>query len=220
MTDSVIRRFGTSPEIHGEWDLGCEETLSYLYLPVSMAGSESIRISKRLHWALPVVKHVMKHTPMQHYVYVTAKRLYVQPGYSGNRPGWHGDGFGTEDINWVWYDRDPTRFCIQDFDISDDHVESMRQFEEQVDQANVRVYPNKKLLRLDQYVVHEVPEITEHGFRTFLKVSTSAHKYNLKGNSHNHEFDYDWVMHDRAELRNNPVYGESDFVAEVVGDVT
>ena len=215
----MTRTFGVGPElldVHMErLDTDGVPVHAYLYLPIKMAGKPAIRFPRELGWAEPVIATVDYLTALDDYIYLTSKRVWVQPGAPGNRPGWHGDGFGTDDLNYVWYDRDPTRFAIQDFyDIQPGHVQSMRQFAEQVDERNVRTYPNRTLLKLDQYVVHDVPTITTPGFRVFLKLSTSKHKYNLKGNSHNYEFDYDWKMYDRNEVRNSPIYGEGDFFPE------
>ena len=41
-------------------------------------------------------------------------------------------------------------------------------------------------------------------FRTFFKLSFSKDKYDLKGNSHNYLFDYNWEMRERKENRNIP----------------
>ena len=43
--------------------------------------------------------------------------------------------------------------------------------------------------------------------RTFIKVSFSDQKYNLKGNTHNYLFDYEWDMIDRSVSRNDPTGG-------------
>jgi hypothetical protein len=48
------------------------------------------------------------------------------------------------------------------------------------------------------------------GMRSFLKISLSHQKYNLVGNSHNYLFDYNWDLHDRDTLRNDPAYAGKD----------
>ena len=100
------------------------------------------------------------------HIYVTARRGYATPGNPLNRPGWHSDGFGTSDVNYVWTDRYPTLFAEQPFEqISADHVDSVRQFAEQVDPARIRTYPDKTLMRLDPSVIHAAPEIPAPGGR-------------------------------------------------------
>ena len=41
-------------------------------------------------------------------------------------------------------------------------------------------------------------------YRTFIKISYSTDKYDLIGNSHNHEIDYRWEMRERGTMRNVP----------------
>jgi len=210
--------YGKAPRHLGLYQVDTDlvEVHAYLYMPIKMAGGRSVRYPRNMWWADEIIADVChgQFVHDDHYVYLTSKKVFVQPGYSGNRPGWHGDGFGTEDLNFIWYDRDPTRICVQPFTIADDHVESMRQMAEQVDERNVQYYPNQSLLLLDQYVVHDVPTISAPGWRVFLKLSVSKFKYNLAGNSHNPEFNYTWDMHDRDAQRNDPIYGETDYVVE------
>lgn len=214
----MANSYGEKPRDLGLYPVDTDEVEvhAYLYMPIKMADSRSVRYPRNMAWAFDMIFDVAhgQFVSDDHYVYLTSKKVFVQPGYSGNRPGWHGDGFGTDDLNFIWYDRDPTRICVQPFHLADDHVESMRQMTEQVDERNVVYYPNQHLLLLDQNVIHTAPVIAAPGFRTFLKLSVSRHKYNLAGNSHNHEFNYDWEMHDRDAQRNDPIYGETDFVPE------
>lgn len=94
-------------------------------------------------------------------------------------------------------------------------IESMEEFEAQAKDENITTYAPFQLIRMDQRHVHRtaLPIENKHS-RTFLKISFSKHKYNLKGNSRNSLFMYDWKMHDRQELRNCPINKESDFVKE------
>jgi hypothetical protein len=153
----------------------------------------------------------MKHIE-QRYIYITAKNIYATPDNVGNRAGYHSDGFSTDDINYIWTDKYPTVFCIQDFDISDDCALSMHQMEDQADKDNEIIYPVNTLLKLDQGVIHRTPTIREGGMRTFVKISVSKEKYNLIGNSHNHLIDYNWEMYDRNKTRNHPTKPETDYI--------
>jgi hypothetical protein len=100
------------------------------------------------------------------YIYLTAKRLFVGPNCVGNRPGWHTDGFGTDDINYIWCDSLPTEFCVnQHFNLSDDHEASMRQMEDQAKPENIKTYPVGSLLRLDSAVVHRCARPVTEGYR-------------------------------------------------------
>ena len=98
----------------------------------------------------------------------------------------------------------PTLFLEQAFDLSEDHNESMQQMEQQANNLEVYAFPNGTLLRLDNKCVHKIDVPTDTHVRTFIKVSFSKNRYNLKGNAHNYLFDYNWEMKDRAPERNHP----------------
>lgn len=137
------------------------------------------------------------------HVYITLKHGWATPGAPLNRPGLHTDGFGTEDINYVWVDGAPTDIYVQDFhDISDDDAISLQQFEAQADPASIIHAPNKTLQRLDPFVVHAAPAIDAAQLRSFVKVSFSNERYDLIGNAHNHTLHYNWPMHPRRIQRN------------------
>lgn len=206
-----------------EW----KEFMHYMYLPISMPGSSEVRIPERLQFASKVIWSAIDREDYLfgafgkwQYIYLTMRRGFATPGNPLNRPGWHSDGFGTEDVNYVWTDRFPTDFAVQAFqDVSADHEESIRQFTEQIalsreyGEDSTIHYPDNQLLRLDSAVIHRAPEIpAPGGVRSFLKVSFSNSKYNLAGNSHNFLFDYDWDMFDRNEVRNDPARAEADGV--------
>jgi len=208
--------YGDAPLDYGQFNITCPEMMTYLYLPVSMPGSHEVRRPERLAFCDPILEEVMAVLKADYddtdHVYLTAKRQYVQPGYIGNRPGWHADGFGTDDLNFIWYDRDPTLFCVQKFYLSPCHKKSMEEMEEQVNARNVLTYPCRQLLKLDQSVIHATADPIDEGMRTFIKVSVSKHRYDMEGNSHNYLFDYDWQMYKRDHTRNtmsNQEYEES-----------
>lgn len=222
------------------------EYMHYLYLPVVMPGQPGIRLPRNLAFLADTVYRVMQCEsiitkeplaskgfgpthPMHgvegsQFVYVTARRGFAAPGNPLNRPGWHADGFGSDDINYIWSDRWPTRFATGNFvGISTDHVESAEQFEHQIlvaqshaqtdEGAEIEVYSGEPstLYRLDPSVVHATPIIDPPGGdRSFFKVSVSPNQYNLKGNSHNHLFDYSWKMWPRDEIRNDPAFAGGD----------
>lgn len=204
--------YGAGPGVLGMFELDTGEMMHYLYLPIKMRELRLISIPKRLKFCFLMINAIVEDAIVHlgeeefndHYVYLTAKSLYVTPESPGNRPGWHADGYGSNgDLNYIWHDKNPTEFAEQEFkDIPDDDFASMEEMENQIDPANIVTYPNRMLLRLDETVVHRVGPVIETGVRTFIKVSISKHKYNLLGNSHNYLIDYNWEMHDRAETRN------------------
>ncbi|WP_259384425.1 hypothetical protein, partial [Bacillus thuringiensis] len=58
--------------------------------------------------------------------------------------------------------------------------------------------------RLDQRVIHRSPVNFEAGMRTFVKVSISADRYDLEGNSINHLLPDRWPLRPRQVERNHP----------------
>jgi len=207
--------YGTKPEVIGTFEIECKEMMFCMYLPIKMIDSLWIRIPEPMSPFQPLIEamleHEMKHIESK-YIYITAKHIYATPDNVGNRAGYHSDGFGTDDINYIWTNKYPTVFCVQDFDISQDCAISMQQMKEQVKVENEIIYPENTLLKLDQGVIHRTPTITEGGMRTFVKISVSREKYNLVGNAHNHLFDYKWDMYERTEVRNHPTSKEKDFI--------
>lgn len=198
--------YGAAPENLGFIDIQNPEMMFVQYLPVMMPGS-NLRVPANLNCFRDIIIAAIMDSGSvltDAYVYLTAKHLFVTPDNMGNRPGWHSDGFGTDDLNYIWCDSAPTEFCVQPFRITDDCAVSMKEMEDQAREENVVVYPVKTLLKLDQGVIHRVAANGTAGYRTFVKVSVSKDKYNLKGNAHNYLFDYEWEMHDRAETRNHP----------------
>ena len=197
-------RYGDAPEVLGNFSPWPCEMMFVQYLPIVMPNFWP-RIPPNIQCFERLIDRALWDLKLsEHYVYLTAKRLYVTPQCRGNRPGWHSDGFGSDDVNYVWSDAHPTEFCEQPFDLSDDHAESLRQMEQQARPENIRTYPNGTLLRLTPSVIHRVSEQPFEGWRTFVKISVSKHRYDLEGNAHNYLFDYDWPMRPRELVRNHP----------------
>jgi len=200
-----VTRYGQPPRDLGLVPMKCPEMMLYQYLPVKLAGMENVslaNIPKNLHWMALLFKYI--DYDVDDYVYITAKNLWASADNKGNRHGWHSDGFGCDDVSYIWYDCLPTEFAVQNFEISDNCEDSLREFEEQADLRHIVTYPNQHLLKLDETVIHRVSESKQEGFRTFIKINVSKDKYNLKGNSHNYLLDYDWEMVNRFVDRNHP----------------
>lgn len=218
----MCRVYGALPKDLGPIKVEIPEVMYYLYLPIKLAGHEGITLPKSLkplsELLLAVQLDVVdsgRRNWHEQYVYVTVKKMFVGNGVTPNRPGWHADGFGTDDLNYIWYDSVPTLFNTSVFDVSSDHVESLAQFEKQARDVNNVEFPCGNLLRLDPCVVHRVGDTpVDQVMRTFVKVSVSKDKYNLKDNSINHELGYKWRLHDRAVIRNDPTMAQRDSVPE------
>lgn len=188
-----------------------------LYLPVKMKGKNDYRLPLEQinDFNILMMKCVEDYGDVtDKYVYLSYECSYVKKDSHQKRPGWHSDGFKTNDINYIWYSNTPTIFNDTKFKITKDHKISMEQFEEQANPDNNFLMPNKHLLRMDQFVIHKADVSKSNLIRTFVKVSISDDKYNLKGNTHNPYFDYDWKMYDRSIVRNHPQIKETDSVPD------
>lgn len=207
--------YGAPPKDLGLMSLECREMMFYQDMPIKLAGQGDIiagNLEQRLHWlgsligkcCCDFVADYSLSAFRDSYVYVSAKHLWQSPGCGFNRPGWHCDGFGTDDINYIWSNCSPTIFNVGKFDLPDDDWASMEAMALQADPANNRTYPDCHILRLDQYNVHRVAEVIEPGLRTFVKVSISKDRYDLQGNAVNPMLDYQWTMRPRSAGRNMP----------------
>ncbi|MBO9665938.1 MAG: hypothetical protein J7501_03925 [Bdellovibrio sp.] len=209
----------TDPEILGVLrDIHPAYGMYVLYLPIKMIGTE-LRIPMSLMHLSPLIYQAIGNFDEQQnlqekYIYLSYECSYVRKGTPQKRPGLHCDGFLTDDVNFIWTDKDPTLFYAQKFELTPDHMISIQEMESTVDRSKAYWFPECSLVRIDSTVPHEVAAPAEDGVRQFFKLSVSSHKYNLKGNTHNPLFKYDWKMYDREEVRNHPIYAEADSVPE------
>src|SRR5690606_37186929 len=114
----------------GEIDVQASEMCFVQYIPIKLKQCKSdcllpIKVPENLMWAWPIISQCRKDFEHRHgewygYIYLTAKHMFVSSESSMNRPGWHIDGYGTDDINYFWYDKFPTEIANQEFyDLSD-----------------------------------------------------------------------------------------------------
>jgi hypothetical protein len=197
--------YGDLPEDLGLVNLSPTEMMAWLYCPVSIPGRHEVILPDNLRRFWVLLEGVRARDPARfrsEYVYLTVKTLYVQG--VANRPGWHTDGFGTGDLNFIWYDRAPTEFIEGELNLPEDCADSMALMTRYADGRRIVTYPAKHLLRLTPSVIHRAPEGFEPGMRTFIKVSISPDRYNLEGNSINHLLTGEWPMEKRQAARNHP----------------
>jgi len=214
-TDAI---YGGLPVDLGFIDLSPSEMMFWLYCPIKLPGMQSVSAPDNLAQYRPLWEAARADCAGiwgDCYAYITAKTLWVTPENPGNRPGWHSDGFLTDDLNYIWADANPTVFFFDGSQhaLSADHNASLAEMdalcEEPVAAAfDHRTYPVKHLLRLDQTVLHKVATNISPGIRTFVKISVSRHRYALRGNSINHELAPDWQYQGRQAERNCPVGGK------------
>lgn len=207
MTDKI---YGTQPENLGLVDIDPTEMMFWMYCPIKTPGMIDAVVPANLMQFLPLIEKVKADADewQDKYVYITAKTLYVKPETPGNRPGWHSDGFMTDDLNYIWSDRNPTVFFYDgsQHSFSCDHVRSMDEMNQlcEDDPSKHFRYSNKHLMKLDQRVLHKVDTNIQAGMRTFVKISVSKDVYALKGNSINHELPIAEVYQERGVERNCP----------------
>lgn len=211
LTDKI---YGEKPVDLGLVDLSPVEMMCWLYCPIKLPDSPLLYVPDNLVQFAPIIATAMADAGdriRESYVYITAKTLWVTPENPGNRPGWHSDGFLTDDLNYVWSDTNPTEFWEPElrFRFPADHSASLPQMDAvaEADSAHVRTYPNKHLLRLDQTVIHRVGLDVKVGMRCFVKISVSRERYALRGNSVNHALAADWDYKERQAERNCPIGG-------------
>lgn len=200
-----VSKYGNAPKNMGRVHVGLTEMMFYLYLPIKHKRdgyNPNLTLEPRLRPLMTLLEMIPDQEVKGRYVYLTAKRTFVTPENMCNRPGWHCDGFMTDDINYIWYDRAPTQFCVQSFDLSKDDRKSMIEMQEQARDENIVEYEAQHLLRLDETVVHRVTTKPYRGLRTFVKVSISDKEYNLEGNSRNPRCPVHWHNVPRHHGRN------------------
>ena len=210
---------GNLPTDLGLIDINPIEMMFWLYCPIKVAKSHSVQLPQNLMQYEPIIDMCFRDIKAtkswinefqnewyDSYVYLTAKTLFVSDGYIGNRPGWHCDGFGTDDINYIWYDSAPTDFlkCRSTFNVTDDCGDSIVSMEASAELGEYVQYPDKHLLKLDPTVIHRSPVDFNPGVRTFVKVSVSKDVYNLEGNSINHNLPIETKFLPRGVERNHP----------------
>jgi hypothetical protein len=203
MTKLTPAIYGAAPVDLGRVDLDVSEMMFWLYCPIKIPGAIAEhypdQLEKYVHLINAVYDDVCKTYGIgrwrDSYVYLSAKVTHVTPDSPGNRPGWHSDGFLTDDLNYIWADRNPTEFLITDglrISVPEDHVKSMELFEYWANEAEGQRGDRREhvkvnhLYRLDQTNIHRVSKNVESGKRAFLKVSVSDKPYVQLGNSINH----------------------------------
>ena len=207
-----MNKYGQLPKVLGKYFISPKEMMFYQYLPIKMPGNTQPIYEPRLKCFDNIIGAICcdfigefgLDKYVESYLYLCAKNLFQSKGCSYNRMGWHCDGFLTDDINYIWSDSCPTIFNNSDFNLTMNDRISMLEMESQALKENDFNYEENQLIRLNQFNVHKVADVTKEGMRTFLKLSFSKDKYDLIGNSKNYMIDYDWQMKERKAERNIP----------------
>lgn len=204
--------YGKLPHSLGIIDIDVNEMMFYQYYPLKLSGDTEIKFEKRLDWFYRLMTRSISDFVSTYglsnykecYMYITAKVMYQYEGCSFNRGGYHSDGFMTNDTNYIWSNCVPTIFNTTNFKLTMDDKLSINEMEQQAVKENEYVFRNCELLRLDQFSIHKCSESKEPVLRSFVKISFSKDRYDLKGNSHNYNLDYNWDMKERKTDRNIP----------------
>jgi len=206
-----MNKYGELPHTLGLHQIECKEMMFYQYLPIKLLGQSMPVFEERLNCFRDIVGLICcdyigtfgLDNYVNSYIYMSAKYLFQAKGCAYNRPGWHCDGFMSNDINYIWSDTNPTVFNTSEFNLTQNDKVSIQEMTEQATSDNDVSFPENTLIRLNQFNVHRVADQIE-GMRTFLKISFSKDKYDLIGNSHNYLLNYDWEMKERNAERNIP----------------
>lgn len=202
--------YGKLPVWLGTFEVKVEEMFHYTYLPIKLKYGK-ITVEPRLNPFLELIyaceEDFLKDYGWscydEHYIYLTAKNLYQKENCGFNREGWHSDSYKDNDTIYLWSNIQPTVFNSTKLNLSEDDELALKEIENQVDEKNNITYSDNSLIKLDQFCIHRVGEIIP-GIRCFLKLVFSKNKFNLIGNSHNYELDYNWKMYPRQKERNIP----------------
>jgi len=205
-------RYGQLPKVVDYIEIQSKEMLFYQDMLIKPIGITECAIEKRLMIYHEIIASAIDDfidkfgisEYINHHVYISAKNLFQSKGCSYNRMGWHCDGFMSNDVTYIWSDKFPTIFNFSEFRLTQDHEKSMIEMQEQADEKNNMMYDNYTLVRINQFNVHKVADVTENGMRAFVKVSFSKDKYDLIGNAINYDLDYNWDFKPRNITRNIP----------------
>jgi hypothetical protein len=182
-----------------------------LYMPVKMQESAEIYLPKHLRAFGDMLQSVIdaellirQQAVLAEYIYLTVKCFPVEGENVGNRHGWHIDGYGTDDVNWIFSSHGCTQMLNASVNLSEDHDQCLRELALEgatnLDRVDLEV---NTLHRLGSSIIHRPPVEVEQGVRTFVKISFSKHQYNLMGNAINPDINYNWTYHRRALARNH-----------------
>jgi len=124
-----MKNYGQLPTKIGEFIVPGKELFFYQYLPIKLVGQVELTVEPRLHIPLQQLLGTIACDFVGVYgldryvasnIYLTAKRKLHTPEKTITRPGWHTDGFMTNDINYIWSDVLPTVFNNSNFNLTQD----------------------------------------------------------------------------------------------------
>ena len=197
-------------------DTSTLEFCNHSYMCIKQEGSSEYRIPENLQLIVDTmlsgiyqVSRYLYDNSYTYNCYLTIRHEYVNPGSFGNRPGWHIDGFKSDQHNFIWMDILPTDVCDGEFRLSNDHYISLNEMMEQSCENDkfVRVLDVNTLYEMDQSCVHQpaVNNIRQPRLRTFIKFTFSREQFNAFGNAWNYKIPHIRPTQHRHDSRNHGV---------------
>lgn len=189
--------------------------LRILDLPIKFPGIKEYRIPKEISQFLSIISKVacyensMNESIDDYFCYITIDQRLIPKSQETRKKGIHVDGFqGARiseplrlDHSYITYDRFPTLFYKQEFEVLPHWNKSCHNyfegFQKQAKIENQVSYSPYELLLLNAYCLHEASIATQEEYRTFFRMSYTVREFDRLGNAHNPMFDYKWDMQPR-----------------------
>lgn len=121
------------------------------------------------------------------YAYMTIKKMFIASDTFPNRPGWHIDGFLSDQSNFIICDSIPTEILCIDCDLTEDHSISLGEMDN-LSGGKILDLPLYSLIELDRECIHSPSRNNDHFpvLRTFVKITYSEELFNGIGNAWNY----------------------------------
>lgn len=199
------------------YDVTNLEYCNIVYMCIKQAGCSEYQIPDNLKYLVNrVLSDVYRLSPSLYeddwtkYCYITIKKGYIQDNSFPNRDGWHSDGFMSDQENFIWSDsiEVPTEVALGEFNVSDCHIKSLGEMEEQANHLSVAKLNINTLYDMKQHCIHRCTKNTSGRaiLRTFIKITFSKELFNCVGNAWNYKLPHivpNKIRND--ELRNHTV---------------
>lgn len=202
--------------VAAKYDVEDLEFCNIVYMCIKQAGCSEYHIPDNIKSLVEsVISDVYTLSPKLYnddwtrYCYVTIKKMYVQPEGFGNRDGWHIDGYLSDQDNFIWSDcrATPTEVAIGEFDIADNHEQSLNDMKHIASSRFHQQLNTNTLYEMHQECVHRpTANKTENSvLHTFIKITYSKEMFNCIGNAWNYKIPHIRPTVKRGNIRNHTV---------------
>jgi len=210
-----VRLIGNDPWQLGDLHTpaGWDEFCFVQDMPIALAGDIAVHIPPEYAFAYDFVMMVGKflHTKYgdlwseHRNFYLSLKHTMVPKGQPQTRPGWHTDGYGTDDLAFLWCDAVPTLFLKQAMRVSENDERALSRMNEFADVTKSEHGLPGRVYGMDDTVIHAPSSSYHLQPRRFMKLSVSRYAYDLKGNARNRLLPTEWQpTRERGVNRNQP----------------